>query len=91
MENSKLNFEGYDLPWHTRDALVRYVEQGVYPGGFLTAVLCNELFLAVAHADSENQRALADIVKFIYNRVPTGAWGSAQATRDWVKFFGPRD
>lgn len=81
----KLNFEGYDIPWHTQGALERWVENGLYPGGFLTAVLCNDLFGAVARADSSNMAALADITKFVYNEMPSSSWGSAEAMRKYCK------
>ena len=42
------------IPEHTKGALDRYVDHGLEPGGFLTAVLTNDLFGAVARADSEN-------------------------------------
>lgn len=81
----KLNFDGYNLPWHTEGALQRYVEQGLFPGGFLTAVLCNDLFGAVARADESNLAALPEIVKFVYNQVPADAWGSAEAMRNYCR------
>lgn len=82
---NKLNFKGYEsIPEHTKMALRMYVEEGYMPGGFLTAVLCNDLFRAVDHADSETAAALVQIVKFIYNRVPNTAWGSAQQMRHYI-------
>ena len=82
----KLDFTGYEdrIPANTQRGLRDYVEKGYYPGGFLTAVLCNDLFRAVNSADSQNAAALVDIVAFIYNRVPADAWGNAQKLRDWV-------
>jgi hypothetical protein len=76
----KLNISGYEdkIPAHTLGSLQRYVEHKLFPGGFLAAVLCNDLFGAVEHADSENQAALADIVKFVYNRMPNNSWGSKE-------------
>lgn len=83
---NKLNFQGYEsIPEHTKMALRMYVEEGYMPGGFLTAVLCNDLFRAVDHADSENAAALVQIVKFIYNRVPSNAWGSAANMRAYTE------
>ena len=64
------------IPSHTLAALNRYVEHKLAPGGFLTAVLSNDLFGAVARADSENLVALPDIVKYIYNELPSDCWGS---------------
>ena len=76
-----------DVPVHTQGALLRYLENGYRPGDFLTAVLSHDLFGAVAHADGENQLALAAIVKFIYNYCPGNCHGSKQAVKDWLASF----
>ena len=73
------------IPAHTRDALDRYVQHKILPGGFLVSVLSNDLFGAVARADSENLAALTDIVKYIYNELPTGCWGSWEQIRWFVE------
>ncbi len=75
MQNT-LDFSGYNIPAHTQGALTRYVTQGCLPGGFLTAVLANDLIGAVSQADEQNRAALAEIVKFIYNRLPSAAQGT---------------
>ena len=80
-----LDFSGYNIPGHTQDALRRYIEQRIFPGGFLTAVLSNNLFEAVGQADSDNIKAIPDIVKFIYNRVPADAWGSREKMEAWTR------
>ena len=48
------------IPAHTKAALDRYVNDRLLPGGFLTAVLSNDLFGAVGSADSENLAALPE-------------------------------
>ena len=88
---NKLDFSGYNLPEHTEGALRRWVENGIYPGGFLESVLTNDLFGAVGQADRRNIAALPDIVTFIYNRVPQGAWGSKKIMQEYAeKFFYER-
>ena len=72
-----LDFSGYEgIPEHTKYSLSLYVEEGYFPGGFLKAVLCNNLMDAIGHADSENLAALPDIARYVYNRIPCGVWGS---------------
>lgn len=71
------------IPAHTMAALDRYVNLGIMPGGFLTKVLSNDLFGAVSCADSQNTLALTEVVKYIYNHVPSDAWGSYQVILDW--------
>ena len=88
-----LDFTGYSgekfgdpyVPEHTQDTLRRYVEDGLYPGSFVTAVLCNDLFGAISRADSMNASALKDICLFVYNRMPADSWGSAEKMRAWVE------
>lgn len=72
------------IPAYTKAALDRYINHRLAPGSFLTCVLSNDLFGAVGQADSENAVALADIVKHIYNEVPSNAWGSRDAVRNWL-------
>jgi len=72
------------IPAHTKAALDRYVNDRIVPGGFLMAVLSNDLFGAVGYADSHNLAALPDIVKYVYNELPSGCWGSKEAIWKWV-------
>lgn len=74
----------YDVPMHTRDALMRYVNDGLEPGGFLTAVLENNLFEAIGRADMINKHHINDICLYIYNEVPSIAWGSRHAVNEWI-------
>ena len=73
------------IPEHTLAALDRYVNHRLQPGGFLTAVLSNDLFSAVGRADSQNKLVLAEICQYIYNEVPGNAWGSYDAVRKYLK------
>ena len=77
------------IPAHTKASLDRYVNDRIMPGGFLTAVLSNDLFGAVAHADRANLEALTEIVKYVYNELPSGCWGSKDIMWRWVenKFY----
>jgi len=73
------------IPAHTKAALDRYVEHKMLPGGFLMAVLSNDLFGAVGRADSENLAALPDIVKYVYNHMPADSWGSVDKVYKFVE------
>lgn len=86
-----LDFTGYDgkvgemwVPSSVQTALTRYVEQGIMPGGFLAAVLSNDLVGTFAQADSSNVSRIEDIVSFVYNRMPSSSWGSLQQVRDYA-------
>ena len=73
------------IPAHTLAALDRYVKHRVLPGGFLTAVLSNDLFGAIARADKENKLALSEICQYIYNELPGDCWGSKDIMWKWVE------
>jgi hypothetical protein len=73
------------IPAHTKAALDRYVEHKMLPGGFLMAVLTNDLFGAVGRADSENLAALPDIVRYVYNQMPADSWGSKDQIYKFVE------
>ena len=66
--------------------LVRYVEHGILPGSFLTAVLENNLTEAACRADSDNLPRLHMWADVVYNHVPTGARGEHVAA--WVRAGG---
>ena len=78
-----INYE--QLPPHLQGGVQRYIEQGVPPGDFLTAVITNDLFLATSHADSTSLAALRDIVRFFYNESPTDCWGTPEKMKLWMK------
>lgn len=76
----------YDLlPEGIRGGVQRYVEHGVPPGGFLTAVICNDLKESFVRADENNIRRMFDIVSFFYNEVPINCWGSKERMLTWME------
>lgn len=84
-QHNRFDWSNYPgVPDHTRGALERYVFDRYEPGGFLTAVLCNDLMAAIARADSQNIQALKDICQFIYNEIPSNAWGSPKNIANWL-------
>lgn len=73
------------VPPHDWDGLIRYVEDHIEPGGFLLAVLKNDLKDACAKADDINQRALFNIVNWLYNWAPEVCWGSPVRVEAWIE------
>ena len=69
---------------HMVGAVRRYIEKRIHPGDFLTAVICNDLSKAVAHADADNAKQLVAWVRFFYNEIPAKAWGSKEKMEDWL-------
>jgi hypothetical protein len=62
-----------------------YLEQGIPPGGFLTAVLSNNLMEACAQADEANRRMLFEWACWLHNEAPIGSYGSRGAVAEWLK------
>lgn len=73
------------VPAHTKQSIQLYVEKRIPPGGFLLAVLTNDLKGAVGRADEKNRRALPDIVKFLYNYIPARIWGDEKAVKQHLE------
>lgn len=75
------------VPEHMQAGLMLYLEHGVLPGSFLTAVLENDLKGAFGRADHINESRIKDIVTFLYNYAPGPCWGSPQKVASWVASF----
>ena len=82
-----MNFQGeYEIiPSTTQASITRYVELGVKPGGFLTAVLSNDLYNATGRADEQNLAALPAIVRWFANHCPEELYG-AENMRKHIRF-----
>jgi hypothetical protein len=72
------------VPEHLRGGLVRYMSDGILPGGFLQAVLCNNLMEAAARADPTSARTLVPIVQFLTDHAPASSWGSREKVLAWT-------
>jgi len=73
------------IPDHMQAAMRRYVVQGIKPGHFLTAVICNDLRGAVGYADEENLPLLRSYVRWFYNVAPGACHGSVANMTEWLK------
>jgi len=74
-----------NIPKNIEAALNRYVIDGIPTGGFLRAVLSNDLFEAVARADMDNQYGLVSICQYIYNYCPSICHGSSEKVDKWIE------
>lgn len=79
------------IPKHTKEALELYVHSGIKPGGFLQAVLRNDLFGAYGRADALNIQNMFAIISYIYNYVPSAAHGSEEQIETWVNYVQQRN
>ena len=75
------------IPERMMGGIRRYIDHGIEPGHFLTAVICNDLREAVGRADEENVQLLREYVLFFYNEAPSPCWGSPEKMRAWTARF----
>jgi sulfatase maturation enzyme AslB (radical SAM superfamily) len=73
------------IPENTKYSLDAYANKEHPTGGFLQAVLENNLMEAVARADDFNVRALKEICMYIYNELPSQCHGSKEKVAAWVR------
>jgi len=78
------DFTAKGLPPRMWGGIARYLAHGIPPGGFLTAVISNDLRGSVAHGDDENINLLPQYVKFFYNCVSSNCWGSPKRFDAWI-------
>ena len=69
----------------TKDSIDRYVQFGLPPGGFVTAVLENDLFGAMNRADLDNRENLFWVCEYVYNKIPMQAWGTPKKVGAWME------
>ena len=73
------------VPDHIMPSLINFVEKGWEPGGFLQAVLTNDLFGAVGLADDINRSRLHNITVFIHNVFPGVIVRTKKGYNDWLE------
>lgn len=81
-----MNHEKYpNVRPDTLDSLDLYVTEGIPTGGFLEAVLCNNLMESFGRADMGNRLALFEICSYVYNELPSGCHGSPEKVQAWLE------
>lgn len=76
----------YDkLPENLRFGARRWIEDGILPGDFLTAVIENNLTEAFSRADDENTLRMRSIVSWWYNEAPGMCWGNKEKIKHWAE------
>lgn len=76
---------GEKIPGGVAIDLARYLILGTPPGGFVRAVLENDLLRSYLLADSVSLRALPSIVRYLYAYAPAIAWGSKEKVEKWIR------
>lgn len=73
------------IPPATQYAIDHYVESHQVLGGFIHAVLANDLERAALLADKDNAPALAEIALYCRNEIPAACWGSPAIVDKWLR------
>lgn len=84
-EVQSFSFNGMAVPEHTMGSLLHYIYEGRPTGGFLKAVINNDLKAACAKADKDNMANLPAIIAYLYNYAPSECWGFYDAYDDWIQ------
>lgn len=71
------------LPEIYREGIRLYIEEGILPGSFLTAVLRNDLMESLARC-SGPMEDVKTVVRWLYNEAPSTCWGSERSVKEWV-------
>lgn len=72
------------LPPELSESLRAYADDGRPLGGFLEAVVSNDLVLAAMRADHLNRELLFDLAGYVYNDMPATCWGSRRIYELWI-------
>jgi len=74
------------IPGGILEGLENYFQHKIKPGGCLTAILRNDLYMAVSQADPYTHGALKDIIAFLDRVDMPGVrkWGSPSHVDNWL-------
>ena len=74
----------YAIPDELRASLDRYVQKRIPPGGFLIAVLENDLMETIGRADHHNIHFLKEICQYVHWELPSPCHGSPERVAAWL-------
>lgn len=81
-------FERSELPEYMLEPFLEFAIFGNEPGAFLCALLQNNLTASAIHADDNNKPLLHVWAQFLYNSLPSTAWGSPEKMTAWIQRGG---
>lgn len=74
----------YNIPQELIEGLILYRDEIIKPGGYLTAILENNLFDAVGKGDTVNLLVLKELCVYIYHELPGDIWGSKEIVEKYL-------
>ena len=72
------------IPKDMQEGMTQYVENRTEPGGFLSAVIRNDLLDAACRADKHNLLLIKEYAQWFYNVAPSPCAGSPEKMRAWL-------
>jgi hypothetical protein len=72
------------IPERVMNNLLAYVKGEEALGGFLYAVMTNDLFQAVGRADTEMKPLIPLLIHYIHWEIPGGCHGSPEHVKEWM-------
>ena len=75
------------IPGYMHGGLIRYFNNRIPPGHFLTALLSNDFMEMISRADDTNTHCLKAYAVWLYNYAPgrgSGMWGTPEAVEKWL-------
>jgi hypothetical protein len=78
-------FRGAKIPEALHEGIVAYIVDGITPGGFFTAIVCNDLRGAFQRADVESVKAIHALLVYMLNEAPSTCWGSVERMVTWQR------
>lgn len=73
------------IPPHMMEGLIAYRDSHIPVGGFLQAIIGNNLTEAVARADDTNLWIIPIYVSWFRWEMPADAWGNSKAYIAWIQ------
>jgi len=76
-----------NIPERMREGVIRYIMDGVPPGGFLWSILENNFYEAAARADEQNRLYFKEY-SLMLGMLPYKSWGCRKFVTDWISSGG---
>jgi hypothetical protein len=84
-ELEEIDYFNYSLiPQNMIDSLNKYETEHKETGGFLNAILENNLKETVYKADDNNKKIIPVYIHYIDNNLPAQSWGSKKKVDNWL-------
>lgn len=81
---SEYKFKAQPAPTeYVGDSMHLWVNKGILPGSFGTALLMNNLTGVVKAADAYNRARIVEWVEWCYWNLPSNCWGSEEKVLAW--------